>query len=48
LSDPYLLPGTDVLRNKFGVLNADDLDCLVDDIATKKSDRPGLKLRPGT
>jgi cell filamentation protein len=34
LSDPYLLPGTDVLRNKLGVLNADDLDRLVDDIAT--------------
>lgn len=34
MSDPYLIPGTDVLRNKFGILNADDLDHLVDDIAT--------------
>jgi cell filamentation protein len=34
LSDPYLVPGTGVLRNKYGILNADDLDRLIDDIAT--------------
>lgn len=34
MSDPYLVPRTDVLRNKFGILNADDLDRLIDDIAT--------------
>lgn len=33
LSDPYLIPGTDVLRNKFGILESSQLDQLVDDIA---------------
>ncbi len=34
MSDPYLVPGTGVLRNKFGILSADDLDRLVDDMVT--------------
>jgi cell filamentation protein len=33
LSDPYLIPGTDVLRNKFDIRDASELDRLIDDIA---------------
>jgi hypothetical protein len=33
LADPYLIPGTDVLRNKLGILDPDHLDRQIDDLA---------------
>jgi cell filamentation protein len=33
VSDPYLIPGTDVLRNKFNILNADELERRINDVA---------------
>lgn len=37
MSDPYLIPGTDVLRNKLGVLDPDELDSKIHDIAIIES-----------
>jgi cell filamentation protein len=33
VSDPYLIPGTDVLRNKFNILDVDELDRRINDVA---------------
>lgn len=33
MSDPYLIPGTAVLRNKLGALDPDEFDRKIDDIA---------------
>jgi hypothetical protein len=33
LADPYLIPGTDVLRNKLGIMDPDHLDRQIDDFA---------------
>jgi cell filamentation protein len=32
LADPYLIPGTDILRNKLGILDPDHLDRQIDDL----------------
>jgi cell filamentation protein len=33
VSDPYLVPGTEVLRNKFDILDAEELDRRINDVA---------------
>jgi cell filamentation protein, protein adenylyltransferase len=33
VSDPYLIPGTNVLRNKFNILDVDELDRRINDVA---------------
>ena len=32
MADPYLIPGTDILRNKLGILDPDHLDRQIDDL----------------
>jgi hypothetical protein len=46
VSDPYLIPGTDILRNKFNILDVDELDRRINDVAIAEAAIIGGRSRP--
>jgi hypothetical protein len=41
MPDPYLIPGTDVLRNKFNILDSGELERRTNDVAIAGVDAVG-------